>query len=156
MASGRIQGNGRPGGCCKNPAQSDHRRAHCPCLPVLRHPRHRQDLHSQNHGPGGELPALVLADTVGRLVKGVLADDICFEEESHYSGLMEFPQYTKPAEWHGKCVPEVLLSGHHKNINEWKRINSLIETKKRRPDLFEKLSLTDKEKQLMEKFENRK
>lgn len=105
---------------------------------------------------GGELPALVLADTVGRLVKGVLADDICFEEESHYSGLMEFPQYTKPAEWHGKCVPEVLLSGHHKNISEWKRINSLIETKKRRPDLFEKLSLTDKEKQLMEKFENQK
>ncbi len=105
---------------------------------------------------GGELPALVLADTVGRLVKGVLADDICFEEESHYSGLMEFPQYTKPSEWMGKCVPDVLLSGHHKNISEWKRINSLLETKRLRPDLFEKLELTEKEKEKVLELESLK
>lgn len=102
---------------------------------------------------GGELPALVLADTVSRMVKGVLPEDICFEEESHFSGLLEHPQYTKPYEWHGKTVPEVLMSGHHKNISEWKRIQSLIETKKLRPDLFEKIELTTKEKKLIEELE---
>ena len=102
---------------------------------------------------GGELPALVLADTVCRMVKGVLPEDICFEEESHFSGLLEHPQYTKPYEWHGKTVPEVLMSGHHKNISEWKRIQSLIETKKLRPDLFEKIELTDKDKKLIEELE---
>lgn len=102
---------------------------------------------------GGELPALVLADTVSRMVKGVLPEDICFEEESHFSGLLEHPQYTKPYEWHGMTVPEVLMSGHHKNISEWKRIQSLIETKKRRPDLFEKVQITDKEKKLLSEKE---
>ena len=102
---------------------------------------------------GGELPALVLADTVSRMVKGVLPEDICFEEESHFSGLLEHPQYTKPYEWHGKTVPEVLMSGHHKNIFEWKRIQSLIETKKLRPDLFQKIELSAKEKKLIEELE---
>ena len=99
---------------------------------------------------GGELPALVLADTVSRMVKGVLPEDICFEEESHFSGLLEHPQYTKPYEWHGKKVPDVLMSGHHKNISEWKRIQSLKETKKLRPDLFSKIEITEKEKKLIE------
>ncbi len=85
---------------------------------------------------GGELPALVLTDVVCRMVPGVLPEDICFEEESHFSGLLEFPQYTKPAEWHGKKVPDVLLSGHHKNIAEWKRKKSIEETVLRRPDLL--------------------
>ena len=85
---------------------------------------------------GGELPALVLTDVVCRMVPGVLPEDICFEEESHFSGLLEFPQYTKPAEWHGKKVPDVLLSGHHKNIAEWKRTKSIEETELRRPDLL--------------------
>ncbi len=89
---------------------------------------------------GGELPALVLTDTVCRMVKGVLPDDICFEEESHFDGLLEFPQYTKPAEWHGVKVPEVLLSGHHRNIAEWKRQQALAETERRRPDMLVKPS----------------
>lgn len=88
---------------------------------------------------GGELPALVLADTVARLVPGVLSENICFEEESHYNGLLEHPQYTKPYEWRGKTVPDVLLSGHHANIEKWKHEQALIETKKYRPDLLEKL-----------------
>lgn len=88
---------------------------------------------------GGELPALVLADTVARLVPGVLSENVCFEEESHYNGLLEHPQYTKPYEWRGKTVPDVLLSGHHANIEKWKYEQALIETKKYRPDLLEKL-----------------
>lgn len=88
---------------------------------------------------GGELPALVLADTVARLVPGVLSENVCFEEESHYNGLLEHPQYTKPYEWRGKKVPDVLLSGHHANIEKWKHEQALIETKKYRPDLLEKL-----------------
>lgn len=88
---------------------------------------------------GGELPALVLADTVARLVPGVLSENVCFEEESHYNGLLEHPQYTKPYEWRGKTVPDVLLSGHHANIEKWKHEQALTETKKYRPDLLEKL-----------------
>ena len=88
---------------------------------------------------GGEIPALVLVDTVARLVPGVLSENVCFEEESHYDGLLEHPQYTKPYEWRGKKVPDVLLSGHHANIEKWKHEQALIETKKYRPDLFEKL-----------------
>ena len=88
---------------------------------------------------GGELPALVLADTVARLVPGILSENVCFEEESHYNGLLEHPQYTKPYEWRGKTVPDVLLSGHHANIEKWKHEQALIETKKYRPDLLEKL-----------------
>ena len=87
---------------------------------------------------GGELPALVFADSVSRLVPGVLSDDICFSEESHFDGLLEYPQYTKPAVWRGIEVPEVLLSGHHENIEKWRREQSLEETRKKRPDLLEK------------------
>lgn len=87
---------------------------------------------------GGEIPALVLADTVVRLVPGVLSENVCFEEESHYDGLLEHPQYTKPYNWRGKTVPDILLSGHHANIEKWKHEQALIETKKYRPDLLEK------------------
>ena len=99
---------------------------------------------------GGELPALVLTDSICRMKEDVLSEDICFEDESHYNGLLEYPQYTKPASWRGKDVPEVLLSGHHANIEKWRRENSLIETAKKRPDLLENAELTDKESRLLE------
>ena len=87
---------------------------------------------------GGELAALVVADAVARLCDGVLADRSCFEEESHYKGLLEYPQYTRPEIWREKKVPEVLLSGHHANIEKWRREQSLEKTRKKRPDLLEK------------------
>jgi len=85
---------------------------------------------------GGELPALVLADAVARLCDGVLASPECFEQESLFSGLLEYPHYTRPEVWHGREVPEVLLSGHHKNIESWRREQSLKITKEKRPDLL--------------------
>lgn len=85
---------------------------------------------------GGELPGLVLVDSISRMVPGVLSENICFEEESHFNGLLEHPQYTKPSNWRGREVPEVLLSGHHANIEKWKKEQSLNETAKHRPDLL--------------------
>lgn len=85
---------------------------------------------------GGELPALILADSLSRLIPGVLSDDVCFSEESHYNGLLEYPQYTKPAVWRGIPVPEVLLSGHHANIEKWRSEKSVEETVKKRPDMI--------------------
>lgn len=85
---------------------------------------------------GGELPALVLVDTIARMLPGILPEKCCFEEESHYSGLLEYPQYTRPAVWHGQEVPEVLLTGHHKNIADWRFAQSLDMTKQHRPDLY--------------------
>ena len=87
---------------------------------------------------GGELPALVLSDSVARMLPGVLANDEAMEKESHYSGLLEYPQYTKPAVWNDMPVPEVLLSGHHANIEKWRNEQSLNRTKQRRPDLLDK------------------
>lgn len=88
---------------------------------------------------GGELPSLVFVDAVSRMVPGVLSENICFEDESHYNGMLEYPQYTKPYEWHKKKVPDVLVSGHHANIENWKREMSINETKKYRPDLIKKM-----------------
>jgi len=88
---------------------------------------------------GGEIPAMVIADAVCRLVPGVLPDDECFTNESHWNGLLEYPQYTRPEVWHDRRVPEVLLSGHHANIEKWQQEQSLKRTKERRPDMFEKL-----------------
>lgn len=85
---------------------------------------------------GGELPAMVLVDTVARMLPGVLPENLCFEEESHFSGLLEYPQYTRPAVWREREVPPVLLTGHHKNIADWRFAQSLEETKSKRPDLF--------------------
>ena len=69
---------------------------------------------------GGELPALTLIDCVARMVPGVLSDEECYTEESHYAGLLEYPQYTRPAEWEGRAIPEILLSGPHENIRKWR------------------------------------
>lgn len=99
---------------------------------------------------GGELPALILADAVCRMLPGVLADDICFVEESHYDGLLEYPQYTKPAVWRGKPIPEILLSGHHANIENWRKKQSLLRTKCRRPDLFANYNLSASDKILLQ------
>ncbi len=85
---------------------------------------------------GGELPALVLTDAVARMCSGVLPSAICFEDESHFSGLLEYPQYSRPEVWEGERVPEVLLSGHHLNISRWRHEQSLRVTKEKRPDLY--------------------
>ena len=86
---------------------------------------------------GGELPACILVDAVSRLLPGVLADPSCYEEESIASGLLEYPQYTKPAVWHDRAVPEVLLSGDHKKVDAWRLEQSLALTEARRPDLYD-------------------
>lgn len=87
---------------------------------------------------GGELGALVLTDAVARLCDGVLSEDVCFEDESHYSGLLEYPQYTRPKEWHGRKVPDVLLSGNHKLISDWRKKQAIERTMKKRPDMLKK------------------
>ena len=95
---------------------------------------------------GGELPAMVMVDTISRLVPGVLHNDVSAEFESFQDNLLEYPQYSRPEEWHGKKVPPVLLSGHHANIEKWRREQSILRTKERRPDLLQKCELTEKEK----------
>lgn len=101
---------------------------------------------------GGELPALIVTDAVCRMVPGVLAEDACFEEESHYAGLLEHSQYTRPPVWNGMSVPEELLSGHHARIASWKRLNALEQTARYRPDLLQEAELSPSEKRyLMEK-----
>lgn len=85
---------------------------------------------------GGELPAMLLTDAVSRMLPGVLSDQSCFQEESHFSGLLEYPQYTRPEVWRGRAVPEILLSGNHGAIQAWRRQESLTITAKNRPDLF--------------------
>lgn len=92
---------------------------------------------------GGEFPALCVMDSVSRLVKGVLGDDESFEYDSHYDGLLEHPHYTKPREYDGLAVPEILLSGNHEKIKEWRRVQQFIVTKQKRPDLFEKFLQTE-------------
>ena len=99
---------------------------------------------------GGELPAVILTDAVSRMLPGVLSEDVCFEEESHFDGLLEYPQYTRPSEWRGRKVPDVLLSGHHDNVRKWRRVESLKVTRKMRPDLFEKVQLTKEDRRLLE------
>jgi len=96
---------------------------------------------------GGEIPAMAIADAVCRLVPGVLPDEECFIDESHWNGMLEYPQYSRPELWHGKSVPSVLLSGHHANIARWRRKQSIQRTRTRRPDLFEKLDLSSKSDQ---------
>lgn len=101
---------------------------------------------------GGELPALTVADAVCRMLPGVLSDDLCFEEESHFSGLLEYPQYTKPAVWNDREVPEVLLSGNHAKIAEWRRVKSLMLTMEKRPDMLTADMLDKKDLKLLEKY----
>lgn len=104
---------------------------------------------------GGELPAMVLVDSVVRMLDGVLSKADCYEDESHYSGLLEYPQYTRPEVWHGVAVPPVLLSGHHANILKWRREKSLEVTYKKRPDLIDFESLTPKERELLENLDTK-
>ena len=100
---------------------------------------------------GGELPSAVILDAVSRLLPGVLSDSVCYEDESIAGGLLEYPQYTKPAVWREQEVPSVLLSGNHANINDWRRIQSLLITMERRPDLLSPENLTENDKKLLKK-----
>lgn len=107
---------------------------------------------------GGEIAAVAVADAVCRMLPGVLSDNICFSEESHFNGLLEYPQYTRPAVWNGKKVPDVLLSGHHANILKWRNEQSILTTLKKRPELLKTVQLTEKDKEFlkshMSKIEN--
>ena len=94
---------------------------------------------------GGELPAMVMMDSISRMVPGVLSNQESGETESFAGNLLEYPQYSRPKEWHGQKVPPVLLSGHHANIEAWRREQSVMRTAKRRPDLLKKADLTNKE-----------
>ena len=94
---------------------------------------------------GGELPAMVMMDSISRMVPGVLSNQESGETESFAGNLLEYPQYSRPEEWHGQKVPPVLLSGHHANIEAWRREQSIMRTAKRRPDLLKKADLTNKE-----------
>ena len=95
---------------------------------------------------GGELPAMIMIDAISRLVPGVLHNDVSAEFESFQDNLLEYPQYSRPEIWHDKQVPAILLSGHHANIEKWRREQSVIRTAKNRPDLLENAELTDKER----------
>lgn len=101
---------------------------------------------------GGELPAMVMVDAISRLVPGVLHNDVSAEFESFQDNLLEYPQYSRPEEWRGKKVPRVLLSGHHANIEKWRREQSVIRTYERRPDLLEKCELTEEEEKWIKEW----
>lgn len=105
---------------------------------------------------GGELPALIVADSVARMIEGVLPNDEAKELESHYSGLLEYPQYTRPYDWNGNKVPDVLLSGHHGNIEKWRREQSLLMTARLRPDMLKNADLTNSDRKFLSEngFEN--
>lgn len=99
---------------------------------------------------GGELPAMVMMDTISRLIPGVLNNDVSAETESFHENLLEYPQYSRPEQWRGKKVPDILLSGHHNNIDKWRREQSVMRTLERRPDLLEEATLTDEERRRWE------
>jgi tRNA (guanine37-N1)-methyltransferase len=104
---------------------------------------------------GGELPALILIDSVSRLIPGVLGDPDGAMDDSHATGLLEYPHYTRPPEFRGWEVPEILLSGDHGKIEKWRREQSLLRTMKKRPDLLEKANLTEKERNFLKESENK-
>ena len=101
---------------------------------------------------GGELPAMVLIDCVSRMREGVLDSRETAETESHYNGLLEYPQYTRPPEFMGRAVPEVLLGGNHKEIEKWRREQSLLRTRRKRPDLLKRALLSEEDKKILEKL----
>lgn len=103
---------------------------------------------------GGELPALIVADSVCRMLPGVLSDEACFTDESHYNSLLEYPQYTRPPVWRDREVPSVLLSGHHANIEKWRRRQSLKRTLERRPDMLQNAELTKNDRKILEEIKN--
>ena len=96
---------------------------------------------------GGEIAAMAVADAVCRLVPGVLSDPSCYENESHWDGLLEYPQYSRPEVWHGRAVPPALLRGDHAKVERWRRKQSILRTRERRPDLYGKLDLSSREDQ---------
>lgn len=99
---------------------------------------------------GGELPAMVLIDAISRTVPGVLSNEESYSDESHTDGVLEYPQYTRPSDFMGNRVPDILLSGHHANINKWRRLQALKRTRIKRPDLYEKLNLSKEDIKLLE------
>ena len=103
---------------------------------------------------GGEIPAMAVADAVCRLVPGVLGDEECFTDESHWDGTLEYPQYSRPEVWHGLAVPKILLSGDHAAVARWRRKQSLLRTRQRRPDMYRQLRFeTKQEKKLLREME---
>ena len=103
---------------------------------------------------GGEIPAMAVADAVCRLVPGVLGDEECFTDESHWDGTLEYPQYSRPELWHGLAAPKILLSGNHQNVAKWRRKQSLLRTYEHRPDMYRKLRFeTKQEKKLLREME---
>lgn len=101
---------------------------------------------------GGEIPAMAVIDTVTRLIPGVLGAEDGFKNESHYNGLLEYPQYTRPAVWHDKPIPEILISGHHAKIEQWKHEQSLIATAIKRPDMLKKAELSKKDIEFLKNY----
>lgn len=99
---------------------------------------------------GGELPAMVLIDAVCRTIPGVLSNEESYSDESHSGGLLEYPQYTRPNEFNGRKVPDILMSGHHANINKWRRQQSLLRTYLKRPDLLDNASLDPQDRKLLD------
>lgn len=101
---------------------------------------------------GGELPAMIMVDAISRLIPGVLHNDVSAEFESFQDNLLEYPQYSRPEVWHDKRVPEILMSGHHGNIEKWRREQSVIRTARMRPDLLKKAKLTTTERELADRI----
>lgn len=101
---------------------------------------------------GGEIAAMAMVDATARMIPGVLKSEEAFSEESHFSGLLEYPQYTRPEVWHDKAVPEILLSGHHKNIQAWKREMSIKTTLRKRRGMLAKANLSEKERKMVEEL----
>lgn len=101
---------------------------------------------------GGEMACIPVVDSICRLVPGVLASSESYMEESFYNGLLEYPQYTRPECFEGEKVPDVLLSGHHENVRKWRRLKSLLVTKEKRPDLFDKIYLSKEDKKLLNSY----
>lgn len=104
---------------------------------------------------GGELPALVFIDALARMAPGVLSNNECFTEESHFNGLLEYPQYTKPQDWRGIKVPPVLYSGDHGKVDQWRYEHSLINTAVKRPDMLEKKDLSQRDREILDRYFNR-
>lgn len=98
---------------------------------------------------GGEMACIPVIDSISRMIPGVLASNESFMEESFYDGVLEYPQYTRPESFRGEAVPKILLSGHHENIRKWRRKQSLLMTKEKRPDLFKSIKLSEEDKKLL-------
>ncbi|AGK97347.1 tRNA (guanosine(37)-N1)-methyltransferase TrmD [Clostridium pasteurianum] len=98
---------------------------------------------------GGEMACIPIIDSISRMIPGVLASNESFMEESFYDGVLEYPQYTRPDSFRGEAVPKILLSGHHENIRKWRRKQSLLITKEKRPDLFKNIKLSEEDKKLL-------